>query len=145
MDYDTRNPYGDYAYCTFSWCIVEGDIYLIYDDDAWSVMYIKRYRLTDRSFSGHIYDKYNPDIYFDFVNSTYDGWGNYGDNGGYGGFENQRWFRYRARTRAAADVEADVPFLDRTEQAIKNSGEKDAVSVASGVFAEAMKRQQAEE
>lgn len=135
VDYDTRYPTRDYAYCTFSWCIVEGDIILIYDDDVWSPLYILDYGLTDAHFYGYIRDSSKRRIRFDFDNRAYDGWGNYNRNGGYGDFENQRWFRSRTRTD---DVSDDTPFLDRTEQAVKNSGEKDAVSIASGAFARAI-------
>ena len=144
VDYDIRSPYRDYAYCTFSWCIVNRDIYLIYDDDAWSVMYIQNYGLNDRNFWGYIDSKSSGDIRFDFENVAYDGWGNY-RQGGYGGFEHQNWYRYRSRTAPSFNEEGETPearlFFDRTEYARQQSGEADAVSVVSGVFAEKIKKE----
>jgi hypothetical protein len=136
LDYDIRSPYSDYAYCTFKWFIVDGEITLIYDDDKWSPLYILDYGLTSSSFYGYIRDISGRRIRFDFTNADYDDWGHYGRNGSYGGFENQNW--YRSRTRAEANT--DVPFLDRTDIAREQSGEPDAVSVACGVFASAMQQ-----
>ena len=138
VDYDTRSPYSNYAYCSFSWCIVNQDIYLIYDDDAWSVLYILDYGLNDSNFWGYIRDSSKRRIRFDFTNSAYDGWGNYNRNGGYGDFHNQNW--YHSRTDVAAD---EVPFLDRTEIAREKSGEAEAVSVACGEFAKAIQERAA--
>ena len=136
VDYDTRSPYSDYAYCTFSWCIVEGNVILIYDDSKWNTTWIRDYRLTATNFYGYIDDGSNRRIRFDLESTAdYGDWGRYSTNGGYGDFSNQNWFRSRA-TRAAADT--DVPFLDRTDIARHESGEQDAVSVASGEFAKAI-------
>ena len=135
VDYDTRSPYNDYAYCTFKWFIVDGDITLIYDDDKWTPLYIVEYGLTESRFSGYIRDISNRRIRFDLENTTYNDWGRYGRIGGYGDFEHQNW--YRSRTNMADASEA-VPFLDRTDIARQQSGEQDAVSVASGEFAKAM-------
>ena len=135
VDYDTRSPYNDYAYCTFKWFIVDGDITLIYDDDKWTPLYIVEYGLTESRFSGYIRDISNRRIRFDLENTTYNDWGRYGRIGGYGDFEHQNW--YRSRTNMADTSEA-VPFLDRTDIARQQSGEQDAVSVASGEFAKAM-------
>ena len=135
VDYDTRSPYNDYAYCTFKWFIVDGDITLIYDDDKWTPLYIVEYGLTENRFSGYIRDISNRRIRFDLENTTYNDWGRYGRIGGYGDFEHQNW--YRSRTNMADASEA-VPFLDRTDIARQQSGEQDAVSVASGEFAKAM-------
>ena len=135
VDYDTRSPYNDYAYCTFKWFIVDGDITLIYDDDKWTPLYIVEYGLTESRFSGYIRDISNRRIRFDLENTTYNDWGRYGSIGGYGDFEHQNW--YRSRTNMADASEA-VPFLDRTDIARQQSGEQDAVSVASGEFAKAM-------
>jgi hypothetical protein len=134
VDYDTRSPYNDYAYCSFSWCIVNRDIYLIYDDDAWSVLYILDYGLNDNAFWGDIRDSSKRRIHFDFTNSSFDGWGNYNRNGGYGDFHNQNWYR----SRAQVSEDADVPFIDRTDIARQQSGETAAISVASGKFAKAI-------
>ena len=138
VDYNLSNPYSSYAYCSFSWCIVNRDIYLIYDDDAWSVMYIQEYGLNDTSFWGYIDSKYNGQIRFDFINEYFDGWGNYNRNGHIGDFENQNWYRYRSRQFDSNEI----PFLDRTEIARQKSGNPDAVSIASGEFAKAMMEQQ---
>ena len=135
VDYDTRSPYNDYAYCTFKWFIVDGDITLIYDDDKWTPLYIVEYGLTESRFSGYIRDISNRRIRFDLENTTYNDWGRYSRIGGYGDFEHQNW--YRSRTNMADASEA-VPFLDRTDIARQQSGEQDAVSVASGEFAKAM-------
>lgn len=139
VDYDTRSPYNDYAYCTFSWCIVEGNVILIYDDSKWNTTWIRDYRLTSTNFYGYIDDGSNRRIRFDLEStSDYGDWGRYRTNGGYGDFQNQNWFH--SRTRASEDL----PFIDRTEQARAESGEADAASVASGVFAKAI-QERAEE
>lgn len=134
LDYDTRSPRQDYAYCTFKWFIVDGEITLIYDDDKWSPIYILDYSLTSSRFRGYIRDYSNRRIQFDLENLAYDGWGNYNSTGSYGGFSNQNYFR----SRQLAPEQPTLPFLDRTEQAREQSGEPTAVSVASGKFAEAM-------
>lgn len=140
LDYDTRSPYNDYAYCTFSWCIVEGNVILVYDDSEWNTTWIRKYNLTSTNFYGYIDDGSGRNIKFDLENiNAYGDWGRYGsvyDNRtyGYGGFEHQNWLR----SRAAAPADNNVPFLDRTDIARKNSGEADAFSVASGEFAKAI-------
>ncbi len=132
LDFDTRSPRQDYAYCTFKWFIVDGEITLIYDDDKWTPIYIIDYSLTSSRFYGYIRDYSNRRIQFDFENSDYADWGYYSRIGSYGGFSNQNY--YRART-----AENDgVTFIDRSEQARQNSGEPDAVSIASGSFAKGL-------
>ncbi len=146
VDYDTRSPYRDYAYCTFKWFIVDGDITLIYDDDAWSPLYILDYGLTTNRFYGYILDMSRREIRFDFESATaYDGWGIYNPNGRYGGyrygdFEDQRWFRARTTSndKTAATDDDSILVLDRTDHARQASGEADAVSIASGSFARAI-------
>ena len=140
VDYDTRNPYSDYAYCTFSWCIVEGNIILIYDDSMWNTVWIRQYNLYGGHFYGYIDDGTNRNIKFDLASANAYDWNPYGSVGGYGDFSNQNWFR--ARTRAAEGMKEtdDVPFLDRTDIARQESGEADAMSQASGIFAEAMRQ-----
>ncbi len=135
VDYDTRSPFHDYAYCTFKWFIVDGELTLIYDDDKWSPLYIIDYGLNNSRFWGYIRDMSSRRIRFDFENADYSDWGHYNRNGGYGDFTNQNWYRSRSMSADGSDV----PFLDRTEQARQQSGEPDAVSIASGSFAEAMK------
>ena len=134
VDYDTRSPYNDYAYCTFKWFIVDGEITLIYDDDKWTPLYITRYTLYSNRFYGYISDGTNRTIKFDLTNSgNFGGWGGYADTtGGYGEFQNQSWFRSRTPSQT------DVPFFDRSEEARQVSGERDAMSIASGSFAEKM-------
>ena len=137
VDYDTRSPYNDYAYCTFKWFIVDGELTLIYDDDKWTPLYILDYGLTDSNFWGYIRDMSNRRIRFDLVNSAYDGWGNYRRTGGYGDFNHQNW--YRAPKLSLEPEAEEAPLvLDRTEIARQTSGEPDAMSIASGEFAKAM-------
>ena len=136
LNYNTHSPHMDYAYCTFKWFIVDGEITLIYDDSKWSPIYIIDYRLNSSVFQGYIYDGTNRRIQFSFENAgAYNDWGYYnnGRYGGYGDFSNQNY--YWSRTRAAEGIADSVPFIDRTEQARQESGEPDAVSILSGVFA----------
>lgn len=138
LDYNTRSPYNDYAYCTFKWFIVDGEITLIYDDSMWQPIYIIDYSISSTRFRGYIYDGTNRRIQFSFENQgAFQDWGYYGgyDYGGYGDFRNQNYYRSRSRSAKGTD---DTPFLDRTEQARQESGEPEAVSVASGAFARAM-------
>ena len=137
VDYDTRSPYQDYACCTFSWCIVEGNVILIYDDSRWNTVWIRDYRLSSNHFYGKIDDGSGRNIRFDLQSTNeYNDWGRYNRNGGYGDFEHQNWFRSRTNT---SDSNC-LPYLDRTEEARQESGEPDAMSIASGSFAEAMKQ-----
>lgn len=137
LDFDTRYPHSDYAYCTFKWFIVDGEITLIYDDDRWTPLYIIDYHISGSRFNGYIRDYSNRRIRFEFENVAYGDWGYYDRTGSYGGFSNQNY--YNSRT-AGADGDP-VPFIDRTEEARRLSGEADAVSVASGAFARAMRQQ----
>ena len=50
LDYKTSSPQENYAFCTFKWFIVDGDITLIYDDDKWNPIYIVDYQLRNDSF-----------------------------------------------------------------------------------------------
>ena len=137
LDYDTRSPRRDYAYCTFKWFIVDGEITLLYDDDKWSPIYIIDYTLTDTRFRGIIRDYSNRRIKFDFDNVSYGDWNYYSNRlGSYGGFSNQKYFR----SRTAPDAEPATDFIDRTDEARRNSGEPTAVSCASGSFARAIRR-----
>ena len=138
LDYDTRSPHNDYAYCTFKWFIVDGEITLIYDDDKWSPIYIVNYSLTSSRFWGYIRDNTNRTIKFDFENTYYDDWGYYGHTGSYGDFYDQNY--YWSRTRGVEPLNAEgVARINRTEEVRQATGIDDAVSVASGSFAEAMK------
>ena len=135
LDYDTRSPRNDYAYCTFKWFIVDGEITLIYDDDKWSPIYIIDYSLTDTRFRGFIRDYSSRRIQFDFESSSYGDWGYYSSRrGSYGGFSHQQYYHSRETTDAAL-----TDFIDRTEEARQNSGEPAAVSIASGSFARSMR------
>jgi hypothetical protein len=135
LDYDTRSPHYDYAYCTFKWFIVDGEITLIYDDDKWSPIYIIEYSLTDTRFRGYIRDYSSRRIQFDFESSDYGDWGYYNRTGSYGGFSNQQYFHSRDTRTQATD---GILVIDRSEEARTNSGEPTAVSRASGRFAKAI-------
>lgn len=145
LDYSTRSRY-DYAYCTFKWFIVDGEITLIYDDDKWQPIYIVDYSLNSSRFRGYIYDGTSRRIKFDLENTTYEDWGYYDNHtGGYGDFSHQNYYNSRTTPDFAAPDSAVQPplqaplVIDRTEQARQNSGEPDAVSIASGIFAERMR------
>ena len=124
----------DYAYCTFKWFIVDGVITLIYDDDKWSPYYIRNYTLNSTRFRGRLDDGSDRKIEFDLENENYSDWDYYDDRtGGYGDFSHQRNFY----SRTAPTFDEDAPlFLNRSEEAKQHSGEADAVSIASGIFAE---------
>ena len=142
VDYDTRSPYEDYAYCSFKWFIVDGEITLIYDDSKWNPIYIVDYRLSSSRFYGYIYDGTNRRIQFDLVASNnFSGWETYRGNstGGYGDFWDQQYYRARKMNTVDFDATAEQPLvLNRTEQVRQETGIADAVSVASGSFAKAM-------
>ena len=145
LDY-SRLSRNDYAYCTFKWFIVDGEITLIYDDSKWDPIYIIDYSLTDSRFQGYIYDGSNRRIQFDLRNEGYNDWGYYkGNKGSYGDFSDQRYYRSRELKElldSTSDA-ADAPLvIDRTEQARLESGEPDAVSIVSGIFAEKAVRNQ---
>lgn len=135
LDYDTRSPRYDYAYCTFKWFIVDGEITLIYDDDKWSPIYIIDYSLTSNRFRGYIRDYSSRRIQFDFESRSYGDWGYYSSRrGSYGGFSHQQYYH----SREAADA-VPTDFIDRSEEARQVSGEPEAVSIASGSFARSMR------
>lgn len=131
----------DYAYCTFKWFIVDGEITLIYDDSKWSPYYIRNYSLTSARFRGRLDDGSDRRIEFDLENEEYSDWGSYsGRRGSYGDFSNQR--NYRSRQAPDFDDDDAPLLLDRTEEARQFSGEADAVSIASGIFAEKIMNKQ---
>lgn len=150
LDYDTRSRFNDYAYCTFRWFIVDGDITLIYDDDKWTPLYIIDYHLSSNRFWGYIRDYNNSRLKFDLTSDytdggwAYDDWDDYKGRkpGGYGDFSNQNW--YRSRMLPAEGEWRAVPagsnFVDRTDIARQQSGDPTAVSLASGSFADAISR-----
>ena len=137
VDYDVRSPFNDYAYCTFKWFIVDGEITFIYDDSRWNPIYISNYSLTSSNFRGYLNDGSGRRIKFDLQNTnSYDGWNRYDRTGSYGDFWDQQYFH--SRTRSADDTLDAISFIDRTEQARQESGNPEARSYASGVFAKAM-------
>jgi hypothetical protein len=77
VDYDTRTPFYDYAYCEFSWSIVEGVITIIYDDSQWQPVYISRYTLNSDYFAGYMNDGTRRDIRFEFHNVRFGYWDTY--------------------------------------------------------------------
>lgn len=138
LNYNTRSPRYDYAYATFKWFIVDGEITLLYDDNKWQPIYIVDYGLNSDRFFGYIYDGSSRNIKFDMVSSTFSDWDYYRRSGyggyNYGDFQNQRYFYSRQ-----ADLDADsIPVIDRTEQVRQESGESDAYSIVSGAFARGM-------
>ena len=142
LDY-SRNSRYDYAYCTFKWFIVDGEITLIYDDDKWSPIYIVDYHLNDARFYGYIWDGTNRRIQFDLENVAYNDWGYYNrSTGGYGSFSHQNYYHSRQAQAIGEDengqlLESSEPMvIDRTEQVRQESGEPEAVSILSGIFAE---------
>lgn len=145
LDYCVNSPRYDYAYATFKWFIVDGEITLLYDDDVWRPIYIIDYGLNSMEFYGYIYDGTNRRIRFDLQSSDYADWSYYRRSGyggyGYGDFEHQNY--YRARENALFDgVEQptdSVLIINRTEEVRQQTGINDAYSVASGVFAKRYK------
>lgn len=137
LNYNVNSPHRDYACSSFKWFIVDGEITLLYDDDVWTPIYIIDYSLGSSWFRGNIYTPTNRRIKFEFENMAYDDWDYYrngsGRYGNYGDFEDQRYFHARATE--------DVPFIDRTEIAREQSGDPDAISIASGEFAKAINAQ----
>ena len=138
LDFNTASPRHDYAYCTFKWFIVDGDITLIYDDDKWSPIYIVDYSLSSSLFRGYIYDGTNRRIKFSLESADFNDWDLYNE-GGFGEFSHQSYYHSRLAGVTTADAAVDVPFVNRTEQARLHSGNPDAVSIASGIFAEKLK------
>ena len=136
LDYSTYSS-NSYAYATFKWFIVDGEITLLYDDSVWDPIYILDYTLTSSRFSGYINDGTNRRIYFSLENSGYNNWSRYRDNrGAYGDFN---------RTHYAPSIgesgDDSVPFIDRTPFCQSDDGV--GRSVLSGEFARAfMARQQ---
>lgn len=118
VDYDTRSRYRDYAYCEFRWSIVAGEITLIYEDSAWSPVYIYDYRLSSRYFRGYMDDGSRRSIEFDFENVAFNDWSRY-RNGNY----------WDSRYARAAQNGAEAPAVDVH---YINNGK----SIRSGVFAQ---------
>jgi len=112
LDYKTSSPQENYAFCTFKWFIVDGDITLIYDDDKWNPIYIVDYQLGHSSFYGYIYSGTDRKIRFDLAKTTF-----------------ADWDYYRKRGSHTFNTDYKAPQL-------KN---KDGVSIANGIFAEILK------
>jgi hypothetical protein len=120
VDYDTRSPFNDYAYCEFSWSVVDGVITLIYDDSAWYPVYVSDYSLSSSHFSGYMDDGTNRNIRFKLRNVRFDNWDTY-RNYYYDDY-------YYSRTRAA---QSDSTIASTDEVAVVHTGK----SIASGAFA----------
>ncbi|MDE6688920.1 MAG: hypothetical protein K2J86_03415 [Prevotella sp.] len=134
VDYDLRNPYSNYAYCTFKWFIVDGEITLIYDDAIWDPVYIRRYTLHSSHFYGYISDGTTRDIRFEFENVATSEW-----DGRYSGYGHHSG-PYCSRQAPALGAEASdsVPFINRSEYCVSENGEQ-GISILSGTFATMMK------
>lgn len=131
VDYDLNSPYENYAYCTFKWFIVDGEITLIYDDDIWSPVYIYNYHLSSSRFSGYINDGTTRDIRFDFNKVASSEW-NYNPDGNFSG-EFGGYYYARSATRSGVQSNDSVPVIDRTP--LCNNQEEGARSILSGTFA----------
>lgn len=112
LDCNLSSPRENYAFCSFKWFIVDGDITIIYDDAKWDPVYIIDYELNSNNFYGYIYNGSNSKILFDLQSATFEDW-DYYRRKGYRDFTNT----YMARELA----------------------EPDGISVASGIFAEILK------
>ena len=135
LNYNVNSPHVNYAYSTFKWFIVDGEITLIYDDDVWTPLYIVDYYLGSTYFRGYIENgSRSTHIRFELESTAYEDWGTYRNTGGYGDFRNQNW--YRSRMTRSADVSEDVPFIDRTPLLQAEDGFQPC-SVMSGDFARA--------
>jgi len=112
LDYKTSSPQENYAFCTFKWFIVDGDITIIYDDAKWNPVYIVDYELRGNSFYGYIYNGSDRRIQFDLEKTTF-----------------TDWDYYRKKGYRDLNVEYHAPQLN----------DKDAISVAKGEFAKILK------
>ena len=136
VDYDTRSPFYDYAYCEFSWSIVNGVITLIYDDSMWYPVYITNYSLSSSYFSGYMNDGTNRDIRFKLENVRFDNWDTYRGyyNGNYDSYYDYYDGYYYSRTTRAAESDSIAATTDSIP--VVNNGK----SVASGAFAGVMQK-----
>ena len=133
VDYDTRSPFYDYAYCEFSWSIVNGVITLIYDDSMWSPVYISDYTLYSDYFAGYMNDGTRRDIRFELDNVRFGYWDTYRSY-----YEDDYYYYddyYYSRTRAADSTltaPADSTMLPTPDSiVVVNNGK----SIVSGAFA----------
>ena len=127
VDYDTRSPFNDYAYCEFTWSVVNGVITLIYDDSMWTPVYINDYSLTSNYFSGYMNDGTNRDIRFRLENVRFGYWDTYRDGYYYDDYYYSRATRGAGQDSTAVSTDS-IPYV--------NNGK----SIASGAFAKAMKK-----
>ena len=125
VDYDTRTPFYDYAYCEFSWSIINGVITLIYDDSMWYPVYISDYSLYRDYFAGYINDGTRRNISFRLENVRFDYWDTYRNGYYYDDY-------YYSRTRAAGN---DSTTVAPDSIPVVNNGK----SISSGAFAGGMK------
>ena len=131
LDYDVHHR-NSYAYCTFKWFIVDGELTLLYDDAVWSPYYIVDYSLTSSRFRGYIYEGSSRHIEFDLASQPYDDWYYYrNSNRGTGVY----WSR-GLRPELDDAESAGEPFIDRSEFCVTDDGFH-GVSVLSGEFAKA--------
>ena len=112
LDYKTSSPKENYAFCTFNWFIVDGDITIIYDDDKWNPTYIIDYQMKGNNFYGYIYNGTGRRVHFDLEKTTF-----------------TDWEYYRGR---------GTHYLTSGYRAAKLKN-KDGVSVANGIFADILK------
>lgn len=122
VDYDTRSPFYDYAYCEFSWSVVNGVITLIYDDSVWTPVFISDYSLSSSYFSGYMNDGTRRDIRFRLENVRFGYWDTYRD-----GYYYDDYY-YSRKTRAA---ESDSTAVSADSITVVNNGK----SILSGAFA----------
>ena len=129
LDYSLSHR-NSYAYSTFKWFIVDGELTLLYDDQRWDPYYIVDYTLTSTLFRGYIYDGTNRNVRFSLENSTFNDWSYYrGRTGLY-------WSR-RPMTFDGDHTEntEEEPFIDRTPYCQGDDGQ--GRSILSGEFAKA--------
>lgn len=112
LDYSTTSPQENYAFCTFKWFIVDGDITIIYDDAKWDPIYIVDYELNSKNFYGYIYNGSDRKIQFDLESTSFSDWDYY----------KKRGYRDFTNNYLAPQLVGDG-----------------AVSVAKGIFAEKLK------
>ena len=122
VDYDTRSPFNDYAYCEFSWSIVNGVITLLYDDSMWYPVYITNYSLYRDYFAGYINDGTRRDIRFKLENVNFGYWDTYRSY--YDDYYYDDYYYSRTRSADSTNVTAD-------SIAAVSKGK----SIASGAFA----------
>jgi len=130
LDININNRRQDYAFATFKWFIVDGELTLIYDDNLWAPVYITDYHISETSFRGRIYDGSNRNIQFDFTREDFvdaDWWydNSYYRSGRTSGYFNDGYY-YAPRQEG-------VKIIDRS--ALLDQTDGPAYSIRSGVFA----------